>query len=79
MREDRDLKQRQVAQILAVAQTTYSDYERGKISIPVNVLIKLADLYGTSVDYLLGLTDSIMPYPTRKTRNRSDHTDWGVK
>ena len=61
-REDNDLSQKSIAEILKVAQTTYSDYEHGKINIPIEVLKKLAVLFGTSIDYLLELTDNPKPY-----------------
>ncbi len=57
LREDRDLKQKEIAQLLQVSQGTYSRYESGYLDIPSSVLIKLASFYGVSVDYLLGLTD----------------------
>ncbi len=57
LREDNDLKQRQLAQVLHVSQTTYSRYESGAIDIPSDALIKLADFYGVSTDYLLGRSD----------------------
>lgn len=66
LREDRDLKQRDMADFLQVHQTTYSDYELGRLNIPVPVLHKLADFYGVSVDYLLCRTDIKEPYPKRK-------------
>ena len=66
LREDRDLTQKQMAEMLSVAQTTYSDYELGKLNIPVPVLIRLAELFGTSIDYLVGLTDERKPYPRKK-------------
>ena len=56
LREDNDKTQQEVADQLNVKQTTYSKYELGKINIPVDVLIKLADYYGVSVDYLVGRT-----------------------
>lgn len=62
-REDKDLNQTQMGKILSVSQTTYSDYELGKLNIPIAILIKLADFHNTSIDYLLGLTDEAMPYP----------------
>ena len=65
LREDRDLKQKELAQYLQIHQTTYSDYELGKLNIPVSVLHKLADFYGVSVDYLLGRTDIKTPYPAK--------------
>ena len=63
LREDRDLKQKDLAQLLGVHQTTYSEYELGKLNIPVAALHKLADYYGVSVDYLLGRTRIKTPYP----------------
>ena len=57
LREDADLKQRQLAEILNCSQVGYSQYELGKRDIPTDVLIKLADYYGVSVDYLLGRTN----------------------
>lgn len=57
LREDRDLTQKQVAQMLGMSQTGYSKYETGENDIPTLVLIKLADFYGTSTDYLLGRVD----------------------
>lgn len=57
LREDHDLTQKQVAQLLGMSQTGYSKYETGENDIPTAVLIKLADLYKTSTDYLLDRTD----------------------
>ena len=57
MREDHDLTQREVAEMLGMSQTGYSKYETGTNDIPTAVLIKLADFYKTSVDYLLGRTN----------------------
>ena len=57
LREDSDLTQTQVAQFLGMSQTGYSKYETGENDIPTAVLIKLADLYKTTTDYLLGRTD----------------------
>ena len=62
LREDRDLKQKDLAELLQVHQTTYSDYELGALNIPIVVLHKLADFYGVSVDYLLGRTNIKTPY-----------------
>lgn len=55
-----------MAEILNVAQTTYSDYELGKINIPLNTLKKLALFFDTSIDYLLELTDVSKPLPRKK-------------
>ena len=63
LREDRDLNQTSVAKMLGMSQTGYSKYETGENDIPTWVLIKLARFYDTSVDYLLGLTNEIQPYP----------------
>ena len=57
LRSDRDLKQSQLAAYLNVRQNTYSDYETGKINIPIEALIKLADFHQVSLDYLVGRTD----------------------
>lgn len=57
LREDNDLRQRELAEILNVSQTTYSRYESGELDIPSVALIKLADFYKVSVDYILGRTD----------------------
>ena len=57
LREDKDLSQRQVAQMLGMSQTGYSKYETGENDIPTHVLIKLADFYNTTTDYILGRTD----------------------
>lgn len=58
LREDRDLTQTQIAKMLGMSQTGYSKYETGENDIPTQVLIKLADFYQTTVDYLLGRTDT---------------------
>ncbi len=63
MREDLDLLQKDLAEYLKCTQVSYSHYELGKRDIPTDVLIKLASFYGTSTDYLLGLTDTRRPYP----------------
>ena len=62
LREDKDLTQKQVAEILSCSQTTYSRYETGELNIPVEVLKKLALYFDTSVDYIIGLTNENKPY-----------------
>ncbi len=57
LREDKDLKQQELAKLLNVSQTTYSRYESGALDIPTSALIKLSEFYGVSVDYILGLSD----------------------
>ena len=63
MREDHDLKQQNIADYLGCTQSAYAHYELGNREIPLDIIIKLARFYNTSVDYLLGLTDTIEPYP----------------
>ena len=58
LREDSDLKQRDMAKILNCSQQVYSNYELGQRDIPTEILIMLSDYYDVSVDYLLGLTDN---------------------
>lgn len=58
LREDNDIKQRQIAEILNVSQNTYSQYETGVIPLTAETLIKLADYYNVSVDYLLDRTNN---------------------
>jgi transcriptional regulator with XRE-family HTH domain len=66
LREDNNLTQRQVADYLNIKQNTYSQYETGARQIPVDVITALADLYKTSTDYLLSITDCKTPYPKAK-------------
>ena len=66
LREDHDLNQTQLANILGMSQTGYSKYETGENDIPTEILIKLARYYDTSIDYLLGETDCKERY--RKTK-----------
>lgn len=66
LREDKDLTQKQLGQLLNMSQTGYNQYEIGKNDIPTRVLIELAKFYNTSIDYLLGLTNEIRPYPRIK-------------
>ncbi len=58
LREDHDLKQREIADYLNCSQRVYSNYELGQRDIPTDVLIRLSDYYDVSVDYLLGLTSN---------------------
>ncbi len=57
LREDKDLTQTQMAMILHCSQRVYSNYERGDIDIPTEILIKLSDFHSVSVDYILGVSD----------------------
>lgn len=69
LREDNDLKQRELAQYLNCHQRTYSNYECGDLDIPTELLIELSSYYDTSVDYLLGRTDVKEPYPESKKKD----------
>ncbi len=59
LREDKDLRQKDIAAYLSCSQRVYSNYERGDLDIPTEVLVKLSKFHGVSVDYLLGLTDDV--------------------
>lgn len=65
LREDNDLKQRQVADYLMCDQSLYPKYERGERPLPLEYAEKLADYYGVSMDYLIGRTDIKKPYPKK--------------
>ena len=58
LREDKDLVQKEVASLLGIDQRVYSNYETGKREIPIRFIVKLADFYGVSTDYILGRTNN---------------------
>lgn len=62
LREDKDMSQTQIAQILSCSQRVYSNYERGELDIPTEILIKLSELHNVSVDYILELTNETKKY-----------------
>lgn len=66
LREDADLRQKDIADYLHCSQVTYSRYVLGTREIPLEALGALADFYGVSVDYLMGRTDEKTPYPRKK-------------
>ena len=66
LREDADLTQQQMADILYINRRTYSSYELGVRGIPIEILSKNADFFNTSIDYLVGRTDQKKPYPRKK-------------
>lgn len=66
LREDRDIKQREIAAYLKVAQNTYSNYENGVREFPLEILILLSRFYRVNLEYLLGLTDIPTPLPPSK-------------
>lgn len=63
LREDKDLFQKELAKVLNITQQYYSEYETGKRSIPIEILIELSNFYDVSCDYILGLTN-------KKERNK---------
>ncbi len=65
LRVDQGYTQKQVGEYLGISQNTYSQYEIGVLNYPVDVVIKLAEFYDVSTDYLLGLTDEKRPYPRK--------------
>lgn len=66
IREDKDLTQKSIAKLLGIQQNSYSQIENGKNNIQIDHLVKLAEFYNTSTDYLLGLTNETKPYPRIK-------------
>ena len=66
LREDKDMSQAKMGQILSCSQRVYSNYERGDVEMSTRVLIELAKFHDTSIDYLLELTDEKHPYPRKK-------------
>lgn len=70
LRIDRGLTQAQVAKLLHIKQNTYSQYEIGELNYPLDAVVTLAEYYGVSVDYLVGLTDETAPYPRKKRTQR---------
>ena len=69
IRNDRGLTQKQIAKILHVSQNTYSQYEIGTSRFPLDVVVKLAEFYDVSMDYLVGLTDDPAPYPRKRRQS----------
>lgn len=67
IREDRDISQKEISELLICDQSLYSKYELGKRDLPLRIAAKLAQYYGVSVDYLIGLTDVPEPYPRKGT------------
>ena len=69
LREDNDLKQRDIAEVLHISRSAYANYERGERDMYAQTLEKLAEFYETSVDYIMGRTDIKKPYPKGRKRN----------
>ena len=68
LREDMDLTQKEMGIILSCSQRVFSNYERGEVDIPTQMLVKLAEFHNTSIDYLLELTDEKKSYPRKQGR-----------
>ena len=68
LREDADVKQKDVAEYLHIRQNTYSQYENAQRQLPIDILSRLADFYQVSTDYILERTDIKTPYPRKNTR-----------
>lgn len=82
IREDNELKQEQIAEVLQTTRQYYSEYENGKREIPIRVYIKLAKFYNISIDYLAGLTNKKRPLDDEGTNitilQENNHTAFGV-
>ena len=66
LREDHDLTQKKIAEVLGIKYNVYQRYELGTSKMPIHHLISLAQYYNTSADYILGITDEKTPYPKAK-------------
>lgn len=66
LREDHDLTQTQLVELLGMHKTTYTNYEQGKREIPFSLVIRLARLYGVSIDFIAEFTDEPLPLPSPK-------------
>lgn len=75
LREDKDLRQKDIAEYLHCSQVSYSYYELGQRDIPTDVLIALAIFHNTSIDYLLGLTDNPSPYLRSESKLKINKID----
>ena len=69
LREDSDLKQKEIAEYLHIKQNTYSQYENGQRQLPIDILIKLAKFYNVSTDYILGLDNKKWLYQNENHRD----------
>lgn len=70
IREDREITQRELADYLHIKQNTYSQYENSQRSLPLDALVKLSYYFDTSIDYILGITDEVKPYPCSQTHKK---------
>ncbi len=66
LRDDKDMSQEEIGQLLGIKQTVYSRYERGSQPLPIKHLMVLADFYETSTDYILGRTNVVKPYERKR-------------
>lgn len=70
LREDNDWTQQHVSDLLHISRSTYSAYENGANATPIEILIKISNIYKTSIDYVLDLTDEKNPYPRKRQKSR---------
>lgn len=75
LREDKDLYQRDIAELLSIDQSNYSKYELEKINIPTKILERLADFYQTSIDYILYRTDERKAYPKSIVKDETEENN----
>lgn len=75
LREDADLTQKELGEYLHISQRAYAHYENGTRSIPIEMLIRLADYYHTSIDYLVGITDERRPLSSQKQHPSTNSKD----
>ena len=68
LREDKDWTQQEIADMLHICRSTYSAYENGANAVPLEILIKISNIYKTSVDYVLDLTDNKAPYERKRRK-----------
>ena len=71
LREDNDLTQKDISKVVNVTQAQYSRYESGIYELSYDGLIKLAQFYNTSIDYILGITNEKKPYPRKKEKQQN--------
>lgn len=65
LREDKDYNQTYVAKAIHVAQTTYSDYEKGKVRMPIECIVELARFYDVNMDFIIGVSDEKREFPKK--------------
>ena len=72
LRQEKDYRQSYIANVLRVAQTTYSDYEKGKIRIPIECIIALAQLYDVDLNFIVGVSEIRHAFPNTEKNSKTD-------